>query len=186
MYEFQYDYIKPKYGDKANLLYTETDSLIYEIETEDFYQDINPDVERWFNTSNIPSDHPSGIKSGINKKVPGKIKDELGGKIKTEFVGLRAKSYSYKTLDDEETKKCKGIKKSVVDKAISHEDYKNCLFNGTEEMRAMNVIRCCGHEIYSEQVNKIAFSGKDDKRVIWEDGIHTLACGHYLLGHENS
>ena len=124
MYEFIYDYVKAKYGKKAELLYTDTDSFIFEIETEDFYKDIRPDVERWFDTSNIPSDHPSGIKSGINKKVPGKMKDELDGKTMIEFIGLRANLYSYKTLDDEETKKRKGIKKSVVDKAISREDYR--------------------------------------------------------------
>jgi len=69
MYEFHYDYIKQKYGDKAKLLFTDTDSLAYEIQTEDFYKDINPDVERQFDTSDIPSNHPSGIKSGMNKKL---------------------------------------------------------------------------------------------------------------------
>ena len=128
MYEFHYDYIKQKYGDKAKLLFTDTDSLAYEIQTEDFYKDINPDVERQFDTNDIPSDHPSGIKSGMNKKVVGMMKDELGGNIMTEFVGLRAKLYSYKMLDDKETKKCKGIKKSVVDKTISFEAYKECLW----------------------------------------------------------
>jgi len=138
MYDFHYNYfhyIKPKYGDKAKLLFTDTDSLAYEIETEDFYKDISPDVERWFDTSEIPSNHPSGIRSGINKKVVGMMKDELGGKIMLEFVGLRAKFYSYKMLDDEETKKCRGIKKSVVDKTISFEDYKKCLYDRKEERR---------------------------------------------------
>ena len=65
MYEFHYDYIKQKYEDKVQLLFTDTDSLAYEIQTEDFYKDINPDVERWFDTSDMPSDHPSGIKSGM-------------------------------------------------------------------------------------------------------------------------
>jgi len=88
------------------------------------------DVERQFDTSDIPSNHPSGIKSGINKKVVGMMKDELGGKIMTEFVGLRAKLYSYKMLDEKETKKCKGIKKTVVDKMISFEAYKKCVLGG--------------------------------------------------------
>ena len=77
MYDFHYNYIKSKYGDKAKLLFTDTDSLAYEIETEDFYKDISPDVERWFDTSEISSDHPSGIKSVINKKVVGMMKDCL-------------------------------------------------------------------------------------------------------------
>jgi len=127
MYEFHYDYIKQKYGDKAKLLFTDTDSLAYEIQTEDFYKDINPDAKRQFDTSDMSSDHLSGIKSGMNKKVVGMMKDELGGKIMTEFVGLRAKLYSHKMLDNKETKKCKGIKKSVVDKTISFKAYKECL-----------------------------------------------------------
>ena len=76
MYEFHYDYIKPKYNELAKLLYTDTDSLIYEIETKDFYNDIKLDVKTHFDTSNYPSDHPSGIETGINKKVIGMFKDE--------------------------------------------------------------------------------------------------------------
>ena len=148
MYEFHYDYIKQKYGDMAKLLFTDTDSLAYEIQTEDFYKDINPDVEIQFDTSDLPSNHPSGIKSGINKKVVGMMKDELAGKTMTEFVGLRAKLYSYKMLDEKETKKCKGIKKSVVDKTISFKAYKECLLGGKKEMRKMNVIRSRRHGLF--------------------------------------
>ena len=78
MYEFHYNYIKPKYGDKAKLLFTDTDSLMYEIETEDFYKDISADVKDRFDTSNYPDNHPSGITAGINKKVLGMFKDEVG------------------------------------------------------------------------------------------------------------
>ena len=91
MYEFHYNYIKPKYGDKAKLLFTDTDSLMYEIETEDFYKDISPDVQTMFDTSNYPKEHPSGIETGVNKMVIGLMKDDVGGKIITKFVGLRAK-----------------------------------------------------------------------------------------------
>ena len=130
MYDFHYNYIKRKYGDKAKLLFTDTDSLMYEIETEDFYNDISADVKHRFDTSDYPPNHPSGIPSGINKKVLGMFKDEAGGKVIDEFVGLRAKLYSYKMLEGEESKKCKGVKKSVIKKSITHEDYKNCLFTG--------------------------------------------------------
>ncbi len=98
MYDFHYNYIKKKYGDKAKLLFTDTDSLAYEIETEDFYKDINGDVKSTFDTSGMPKDHPSGIQTGMNKKVIGMMKDECGGKIMQEFVGLRAKLYSYKNV----------------------------------------------------------------------------------------
>ena len=141
MYDLHYNYIKPKYGDKAKLLFTDTDSLMYEIQTEDFYKDISKDVKDRFDTSDYPPNHPSGIPSGFNKKVIGMFKDEAKGMIKDEFVRLRAKSYSYKMFEGEETKKCKGIKKSRVKNSITHEDYKKCLFMGKEQLREMNVIK---------------------------------------------
>ena len=94
MYDFHYNYIKTNYGDKAKLLFTDTDSLAYEIKTKDFYKDINPDIEKRFDTSDYPTNHPSGIKTGLNSKVLGIFKDEAGGKQIVEFVGLRAKLYS--------------------------------------------------------------------------------------------
>ena len=120
IYDFHYNYIKRKYGDKSKLLLTDTDSTMYEIQTEDFYKDISADVKYRFDTSNYPHDHPSGIPSGLNKKVLGMFKDEAGGKVIDEFVGLRAKLYSYKMQEGEESKKCKGGKKSVVKKSITH------------------------------------------------------------------
>ena len=111
MFGFHYNYIKKKYGNKAKLLFTDTDSLMYEIQTEDFYEDIKGDVKDRFDTSDYPSNHPSGIPTGCNKKVLGMFKDEAGGKIIDEFVGLRPKLYSYKMLEGEESKKCKGVKK---------------------------------------------------------------------------
>ena len=108
MYDFHYNYIKTKYGNKAKLLFTDTDSLAYEIKTKDFYKDINPDIEKRFDTSDYPINHPSGIETGLNSKVLGMFKDEAGGKQIFEFVGLTAKLYSYKMLDGSEENKCKG------------------------------------------------------------------------------
>ena len=181
MYDFHYNYILPKYGKNQKLLFTDTDSLCYEIETEYFYKDISGDVEDNFDTSNFPKDHPSGIPVGKNKKVPGMMKDEAGGRIIEEFIGLRAKLYSYKMFNGKEEKKCKGIKKSVVRKDISHEDYEECLFSQKPQMKKMNVIRSYKHEIFSETVNKIALSANDDKRIILEDRISTLSYGHYKI-----
>ena len=90
MYDFHYNYIKTNYGDKAKLLFTDTDSLAYEIKSKDFYKDINPDIEKRFDASDYPPNHPSGIKTGLNSKVLGIFKDEAGGKQIVEFVGLRA------------------------------------------------------------------------------------------------
>ena len=176
MYEFHYEFVKARWGDKAKLLFTDTDSLMYEIETEDFYKDIAPYVHEWFDTSNYPKEHPSGIPTGVNKKVIGMFKDEVGGKIVIEFVGLRAKNYSY-LCDEKEYKKCKGIKKNVTEKDIHHKDYINCLFNDVQLRRRMNVFQSEKHTIYSKEVNKIALSANDDKRIILEDGIHTRPHG---------
>ena len=179
MYNFHYNYIKPKYNDKALLLMTDTDSLCYEIETEDFYKDIAGDVESKFDTSAYPKNHPSGIKTGVNKKVIGMMKDECSGEIMEGFVGLRAKLYATKMNDGVESKKCKGINKAVTKNDIAFKDYKDVLFNQTVQMRKMNVIRSYKHEIYTETVNKTALSGDDDKRIVGEDRIHTMAYGHY-------
>ena len=128
IYDFHYRYIIPKFGKKQKLLFTDTDSLCYEIETENFFADIADDVEKMFDTSNFDKNHSSGIQ-GKNKKVPGMMKDEAGGKIIEGFVGLRAKLYSYKMFEGKEEKKCKGIKKAVIKKQISFDDYKECLFS---------------------------------------------------------
>ena len=181
MNDFHYDYIKPKYGDKAKLLITDTDSLLYEIETEDFYKDISGDVKDRFDTSDYPENHPSGIPTGENKKVLGMFKDEAAGKIIKEFVGLRSKLYSFVMDEGGETKKCKGIKRNVVENSITHEDYKTCLRTGKEQLRRHNILRRYQHEVYTEEVSKVALSAQDDKRYILEDGIHTLAWGHYKI-----
>ena len=105
------------------------------------------------------------------------MKDECGGKIISEFLGLRAKLYAYKKEGDEE-KKCKGVKKGVGKNNISFDDYKNCLFNDKEQRRTMNTIRSRQHEIFTETINKVALSAQDDKRIILPDRINTCAWGY--------
>ena len=129
MSEFHYDYIKNKYSDRAKLLMTDTDSLIYEIKTDDLYYDISKEIDSKFDTSEFDKNYPAVVgsvkfKVGVNKKVIGIFKDETAGKQIEEFVGLRAKLYSYK-LHDKEHKRCKGVKRNVVAKSITHKDYKN-------------------------------------------------------------
>ena len=162
MYDFHYNYIKTKYGDKAKLLFTDTDSLAYEIITTDFYKDINPDIEKRFDTIDYPTNHPSGIKTGLNSKVLGMFKHEEGEKQIVEFVGLRAKLYSYKMLDGSEDKKCKRVTKNVTQRSIQIDDYRECLVSRKEQHRKMNVIRSQCHEIYTEEINKIALSSDDN------------------------
>ena len=126
MYEFHYDYMLPKYRENIKLFYMDTDSLVYDIKTKDFYKDIAEDVETRFDTSGY-CDRPLPVDK--NKKVIGLMKDELGGEVMKEFVSLRPKMYSY-SVGNSEPKKCKGIKKCVVKKTITFEDYKKCLFEG--------------------------------------------------------
>ena len=117
----------PKYGlEKLKLCYMDTDSLVYDIKTEDFDEHIANNVEARFDTSGYSKTDFRPLPIGLNKKVIGLMKDELRGKIMTEFVALRPKLYSYKVLDGSEDKKCKGIKKCVVKKTLTFEDYKTC------------------------------------------------------------
>ena len=109
MYRFWYDYMKPKYGDHVKLCYMDTDSFIMHIKTEDFYKDVADDVEKRLDTSNYEVNRSLPV--GKNKKVIELMKDELGGKMMTEFAALRPKTYSYLMDDDGSDKKAKGTKK---------------------------------------------------------------------------
>ena len=179
MYEFHYDYMIPKYGlEKLKLCYMDTDSLVYDIKTEDFYEDIANDVEARFDTSGYGKTDFRPLPISLNKKVIGLMKDELGGKIMTEFVALRPKLYPYKKLDGSENKKCKGIKKCVVKKTLTFEDYKTCLFSDSTECRSQLMFRSSKHEVHTIEVNKVALNRDDDKRISRKDGISTFVRGH--------
>ena len=160
--EFHYDYTRPKYGSKVKLCYMDTDSFVYEIETEDFYRDTAKDVGKRFDTSGYSKNDNRPLSIGKNKKVIGLMKDELGGKIMTEFVALRAKMYAYGKIDhltaqhehfeacDE--KRCKGTKKCVVSEGLTIDDYKTCLFDGETIYREQMLFENKKHEVY--KVNK--------------------------------
>ena len=162
-------------------MFTDTNSLLYLIHTDDFYKDISKDIKRKFDISDYPENHPPGILTGVNKKVIGMFKDEVAGSQISHFVGLRPKLYSFKvekpTIKDVKPlkKKCKGIKTSVVKREITFEDYVQCLFSGERKMKSMRIIKSENHDIYSKEVNNMALSNDDDKRIVVEDGIHTLA-----------
>ena len=179
MYEFHYDYMVPKYSlEKLKLCYMDTDSLVYDIKTEDFYEDIANDVEARFDTSGYSKTDFRPLPIGLNKKVIGRMKDELGGKIMTEFVALRPKLYSYRKLDGSEDKKCKGIKKCVVKKTLTFEDYKTCLFSDSTEYESQLMCRSSKHEVHTIEVYKVALNRDDDKRISRKNGISTFARGH--------
>ena len=162
IYEFWYDYMKPKYNDNVKLCYMDTDSFVMNIETEDFYEDIANDVEKRSDTSNYEVDRP--LPTVKNKKVIGLMKDELGGKIIMEFVTLRPKTYSYLTGDCKEDKKAKGTKKCVIKRMIQFDDYEHCLLKDEVILKSQQRFISKKHDI-TENINKIALSNNDDKRI---------------------
>ena len=178
MYEFWYDYMKPKYGDNVKLCYMDTDSFIMNIKTEDFYKDVANDVEKRSDTSNYEVDRP--LSTGKNKKVTGLMKDELGGRFITEFVPFRPKTYSYLTDDCKEDKKAKGTKKCGIKRMIKFDDYKNCLLNGKVVLKSQQRFISKGHDVYTENINKIALSSNDDKRLIASDKITSYPYGYKI------
>ena len=148
MYEFCYDYTKPKYGENAKLCYMDTDNFIINIKTEDFHKDIADDVEKRFDTSNYECNGP--LPAGKNEKVIGLMKDKLGGKNMTEFVALSPKTYSYLMDDDNTGKKAKGTKKCVIKRTLKFNDYKNCLINKII-VKSQQSFKSELHDVYNEQ-----------------------------------
>ena len=122
-----------------------------------------------FDTSNYEWDRP--LPTGKNKKVIGFMKDELGGKIMTEFVALRPKTYSYLTDDCKEDKKAKGTKKCVTKRRLRFNDYKDCLLSNEIILKLQQIFKSERHDVYTEEVNKIALSRNDDKRLQTFDRI---------------
>ncbi len=167
MYDFFYNHLKKKYGPKCELIYTDTDSLLVEIETKDVYEDMRVNKDK-YDTSDYSKDHPLFCEK--NKKVLGKMKDECSGTPIAECVCLRPKMYSILTEDQKNIKKAKGVKKCVVKKKILHENYLENLFEIKQSRHEMNILRSEGHEIYSMHLNKVSL----------DDGIHTNAYGYKL------
>ena len=178
MYKFWYGYLKPKYNDKVKLCYMDTGSfIIIIINTEDFYKDIANDVERWFDTSNYDKNDKRPLPVGKNKNVVGLFKDELGGNIMLEFIANGSKTYAYLLNDDSETKKAKGVKRYKVKRRLMFENYKDSLFNNKIIMRKQMRFKSDHHDMYTEEINKVALYYTDDKRLQTFDGITTYPYG---------
>ncbi|XP_031358790.1 uncharacterized protein LOC116182394 [Photinus pyralis] len=208
IYSFHYDYMMDRFGDNCTVLYTDTDSLIYEIREQDPYMAIKNDCFKYYDTSDYDPNNPYGIPL-VNKKVLGMMKDENNGQIMTDYVGLRSKLYTTKVLstkddliklqqkleaeeyDEDEiatiiknyglTKKAKGIKKSVVETKITFDDYVECLETYKRKTTSQNLIRTDKHQVYSITQSKIALSPEDDKRYLIPDSFNTLPWGHYAI-----
>ena len=178
MYDFHYNYIKKKYNNRARLLFTDTDSLTYEIEAEDVYKDFwnNKDM---FENSDYPESSP--YYCNANKKIIGKFKDEACGIPITKFIGLMSKMYSYVKDNEKGGKTAMGIKKNVIKNSIKHEDYKNTLSNNEQMHHKMKTIRSQRHQLGSYEINKVSLSCFDDKRYIHDNGSSSYAYGHYKI-----
>ena len=185
MYHFYYDYLKPKYKENVKLMYMDTDSFVLEIETCDFFEDIKNDLEKWFDTSGydknmVLPDEYAKIAS-INKKVFGKMKDELGKGYMTEFVALSPKMYAYKQiqLDNSltEHKKAEGTKKMVTKKHLCFDVYKKCLFENKTFNCIQHRIKSSPMSVDTIEINKIALKNYDNKRLRSFNGITTYPYG---------
>ncbi|KAL6418995.1 hypothetical protein ACFW04_011647 [Cataglyphis niger] len=179
LYEFHYEYMLPLYQDKCEIMYTDTDSLIYRVECEDIYEDMKRNIDR-FDTSDYAINNVYGMPL-VNKKIPGLMKDENNEAIMTEFVGLRAKMYALQVDSKNETKKIKGVKSAVVVRTITIDDYARCLRRDIEITREQSCLRSELHEVYTISESKIALSPYDDKRYVVPETTNTLPWGHYKI-----
>ena len=167
--------MKPQHADNVKLCYMDTDSFIMHIKTKDFYKDIADDVEKRFDSSNYEINRP--LPAGKNKKVIGLMKDELGGKIMTEFVALRPKAYSDLMDDGGSDKKAKRTKKCVIKRRLKFNDYNDCLLNTEILLKSQQRFKSERHDVYNEEINKIAPSSNDDKRLQTFDRITSYPYG---------
>jgi hypothetical protein len=182
MYDFVYNYLKPKWGKNVEIIQTDTDGLMLMIKTEDFYEDIKEDIEKWFDTSNFPENNIFVIKP-MNKMKLGCFKIETGVNIVLEFIGLRSKMLNYliETKDGLKNKKSeKGVPFHISQKH-DFELWKQVLNNETESFANFNMIKSDKLNVYTINQTKVALSNFDDKRFILNDGYSTLAYGHYLI-----
>jgi hypothetical protein len=182
MFKFVYEYLKPKWGDRVEIIQTDTDGLMLRIKTEDFYEDIKPDIDEWFDTSNLTENNKFGIEPK-NKMKLGCFKIETGENIVTVFIGLRAKMYCY-TIEHQDRTELKKREKGVPGHITNKHQlliWKKVLDNETQTYATFNMIKSEKLNVYTINQTKVALSNFDDKRFILDDGITTLAHGHYRI-----
>ena len=189
MYQFWYDHLKNKYNNKVELIYTDTDSFIIQVETDDIYKDMLEN-KNLYDFSNYPINHPNY--DITNKKVLGKFKDELNSKIITEFIGLKPKMYSFYYIDNNindirivlkydeynniilNNNIHKGIKKSI---SLKHDEYKRSLYKEELIYKEFYNLQLSKQNIYLDRINKIALNPFESKRY-WIDNINSLPYGY--------
>ena len=175
IYDFHYNCIKKKYDSRARLLFTDTDSLTYEIEAEDVYKDFWNDKDV-FDDSDYLENSP--YYCNVNKKIIEKSKDEACGVPITEFIGLKSKMYSHVKDNEKGGRTAKGIKKNVIKNNIKHDDYKNTLINNKQMHHKMKTIRSQKHQLGTYEINKVSLSCFDYKHYIHDNGTSSYAYGH--------
>ena len=175
MYEFWYDYMKPKYANNVKLCYMDTDSFIMNIKQMIFMKIflMMLKIGLILQIMSIGLCQQEKI-----KQVIGLMKVELGGKIITEFVTLRPKTYSFLTDDGKEDKKARGTKKCIIKKKVKFNDYKKCLFNDELILKSQQRFISKKHDVYTENINKIALSNNDDKRIVSSNKISSYPYGY--------
>jgi hypothetical protein len=178
MFKLHYDVVKPTFGDRARLLMTDTDSLVYEIKSPDLISELKGMAEH-FDFSNLPTDHP--LYDPRRKDVVGLLKDEFKGQAIREFIGLRSKMYSVLTCDGKSKAKAKGIPKSVTKRTLPHDKFRKALFDKDPCSADFHQLVSKKHIVSIAKQTKKALSAYDDKRYINDDGMTTLAYGHYSL-----
>ncbi len=176
MYDFHYNVVIPKYSDKAKLLFTDTDSLFYHIETADIYSDMKSDA-KFYDTSDYPKEHM--LYDPTNAKQVGLMKDECHGVPPVEFVGLRSKMYSILLPHGQEKKTAKGVKKSFVKNHLRHHQYRDTLTNSSKSTATFRTIRSQCHCLQTIEITKTSLCAYDDKRYLLSDGVHSRAYGHW-------
>ena len=187
MYDFHYNVMKKIFGPRIHLLYTDTDSLMYEIESEDVYEELSPYVATYFDTSNYPTTH--NLFNSGNKKIPGFFKDETASAPIKEFVGLRSKMYSFivqqdSPADQKEVKVAKGVHRAVISKDLKFKSYLKCLRENIKTEHEFSTIRSVSHIVSTYNQKKVTLCPFDDKRYL-VDSINSLAYGHYSLDSKN-
>ena len=179
LYDFHYEFMNQVLPGKCKILYTDTDSLIYQIHHPNVYEFMKQHIEH-FDTSDYPIDNCYDMPR-VNKKVVGLMKDECNGRIMTEFVGLRSKMYSVRVEGQDRMKKAKGVKASVVRTTIDFDDYLVCLAENLTQYRTQYLFRSKNHVIQTIKQTKLALSPYDDKRYLLFNSIDTLPHGHYNI-----
>ena len=177
MYRFYYDVLKEKYNDKIKLAYTDTDSFVIHVETDDLYKDLKQ-INNHMDFSDYPKHYDNFDIS--NKKVLGKFKDEVNGKIIKEYIGLKPKMYAMDVQHDDEKKTAKGVPKNIVKKEMNFNMYKKTLYENTHEKVKFNTIRSYQHQLFSITCSKTGLSNFENKRYYVNNNL-SLPHGHYAI-----